>query len=94
MKTELTFCNCANCGKLLLGDYWRVWFKKLPLSQKQKFPTPVAKRRYVNGHARPLCMKCVSVKQISNSNPFWGGKMASEAQAEYERMLRDENQVA
>lgn len=53
MRT-LTYCDCADCGVMMLGDSWRNWYAGLRPAEQVKHPAPVAAR--VND--RPYCESC------------------------------------
>ena len=51
---ELRFCNCAQCGKLLLGDRYKDWYKSLTRDERREHEPPVDAR--IGG--RPYCHEC------------------------------------
>ena len=56
--TELRFCNCADCGALLLGDSLKTWYYELGITSpvRRTLPAPVAGR--IRG--RPYCGTCLT----------------------------------
>lgn len=57
-EEDLKFCNCASCEKLLLGDSFKRWYKKLDYMMQKKLPEPVFTRIF----DRPYCEKCTNTK--------------------------------
>ncbi len=52
---EIKLCNCAGCGRELLGDSLREWYFRLEPWEQLTFPEPVFCR--IKG--RPYCSACV-----------------------------------
>lgn len=57
-RNDLTVCNCAECGKELLGERMAAEFVDGKIKSDGGYPPIVAKRV----HDRPFCGPCV--KQI------------------------------
>lgn len=69
---ELKFCNCADCGRELLGDSFSDWYYEQPLKVQENLPSPVHKR--IKG--RPYCLICAKYaapEQEGSNTPIQSG---------------------
>lgn len=57
---DLKMCNCAECGRLLLGSVHRMWRNTLTLKQQDSYPPLVSGR--ING--RPYCRACLYLNTV------------------------------
>jgi hypothetical protein len=51
---ELTYCDCARCEIVMLGDSWKDWWSKLASWAKKLHPEPV----FIRFKGRPYCRLC------------------------------------
>lgn len=56
-EDELKFCNCAECGREMLGMSCRVLWARLPDDRRAKTLVTAGKIR-----GRPYCSPCLSTK--------------------------------
>ncbi len=57
-KTALRFCNCAQCGRELVGESCRgAWAS---MSERQRKAMPIVRGRI---HGRPYCDECLEESQ-------------------------------
>lgn len=53
---DIKLCNCACCGKELLGHAMLNWYVTLSEEQRKRLPPPIGGR--ING--RPWCAACLA----------------------------------
>lgn len=53
---DVRYCNCAQCGVLLMGDSYKAFYFGLTRDQRRKFEAPVDCR--IGG--RPYCWDCAN----------------------------------
>ena len=56
LRERLKFCNCAGCGREVLGDSFYGWYYDQPEHIQRLLPIPVAGRI----HGRPYCDLCLA----------------------------------
>lgn len=53
---ELTYCDCAGCGRVCLGDSFKGWYARQSTTDRERVPAPVAGRIL----GRPYCKDCLA----------------------------------
>ncbi len=64
-QEDLTYCDCSECGKTILGDRWRPWYLSLPPADQSAYQGAVAGR--ING--RPVCGRCLNQSRRPPGRP-------------------------